>query len=341
MLPLTGCEPAASEAHVIRSLPILVLMVHSRCNCRCVMCDIWKTSESRELTLTDLQPHLDSFRDLGVRWIVFSGGEPLMNRGLFPLAKALRAMDIRLTILSTGLLLAKYAVEVASTFDEVIVSLDGPQEVHDDIRRVPRAFEAMADGIGRLYAIAPGLPIRARTTVQRANHRHLRETIAGAKSLQLASISFLAADVTSTAFNRELVWPVERQNQVALTIDEVRILEAELQRIIEDYRDEISSGFIAESPSKLLRIASHFRAQLGLERPVAPPCNAPWVSAVVEADGSVRPCFFHRSIGNIHDQNLLEVLNSSNALDFRQNLDMQSDPKCQRCVCSLNYNQDG
>jgi len=42
-------------------------MVHSRCNCRCVMCDIWKTSESRELTLTDLQPHLDSFRDLGVR----------------------------------------------------------------------------------------------------------------------------------------------------------------------------------------------------------------------------------------------------------------------------------
>ena len=35
----------------LESLPILALSVHSACNCRCVMCDIWKAnSEKREIS---------------------------------------------------------------------------------------------------------------------------------------------------------------------------------------------------------------------------------------------------------------------------------------------------
>ena len=30
-------------------LPILVLEPHSRCNCRCVMCDIWKRTDALEI----------------------------------------------------------------------------------------------------------------------------------------------------------------------------------------------------------------------------------------------------------------------------------------------------
>ena len=58
------------------------------------------------------------------------------------------------------------------------------------------------------------------------------------------------------------------------------------------------SGFVLENPDKLRRIVHHFRAHLGLAEPVAPRCNAPWVSAVIESDGTVRPCFFHEPIGN-------------------------------------------
>jgi Fe-coproporphyrin III synthase len=90
-----------------------------------------------------------------------------------------------------------------------------------------------------------------------------------------------------------------------------------------------------ESPDKLRRIVHHFNAYLGLVEPVAPRCNAPWVSAVVETDGTVRPCFFHAPIGNVSEQSLIEVVNSPRALEFRQSLRIAENPICRRCVCSL------
>ena len=44
----------------------------------------------------------------------------------------------------------------------------------------------------------------------------------------------------------------------------------------------------------------------------------PWVSAVVESDGTVRPCFFHKPIGNIGRDSLREVLNGPEAMEFRK-----------------------
>src|SRR5437899_1492952 len=133
--PVLGAHP-----HRIRALPVLVLFPHNRCNCRCVMCDIWRIRQAREITARDLEPHLESIRALGVRWVVFSGGEPQMNTDLPALSRMLRAEGIRLTLLTAGLLLEPQARSVAGTIDDVIVSLDGPREIHDRIRRVPRAF---------------------------------------------------------------------------------------------------------------------------------------------------------------------------------------------------------
>jgi Fe-coproporphyrin III synthase len=65
-------------------------------------------------------------------------------------------------------------------------------------------------------------------------------------------------------------------------------------------------------------------------------CNAPWVSVVVEADGTVRPCFFHKSIGNMREKDIEEILNGESGLSFRRSLDMKKDAMCKRCVCSLN-----
>ena len=51
---------ATRSTHRIYSLPQLVLMPHSRCNCRCVMCDIWQANaDKRELTREDLERQLD------------------------------------------------------------------------------------------------------------------------------------------------------------------------------------------------------------------------------------------------------------------------------------------
>jgi Fe-coproporphyrin III synthase len=311
--------------------PILILYPHSRCNCRCVMCDIWKTTDAQEITVADLDRHAADFESLGVRWVVFSGGEPLMHSDLFRLCARLRPLGVRLTILSTGLLLEKQAQAIVESLDEVIVSLDGPPEVHDRIRRVPQAFDRMRGGVRALHQLDPDFAVAARCTVQNQNHTNLVAAVEAARAMGLRSISFLAADLTSSAFNRAEGWPVERQAEVGLNAGEIAALDRELEALIARNTD----GFILERPEKLRRIAHHFRAHLGMEEPVAPRCNAPWVSAVVESDGTVRPCFFHAPIGSVANESLSQVLNGPQAVGFRQSLNVAGNPICRRCVCSL------
>src|SRR5271154_7597199 len=52
---------------MLASMPILVLNVHSHCNCRCVMCDIWKRETHEQVRVSDLDRHRASLRKLGVR----------------------------------------------------------------------------------------------------------------------------------------------------------------------------------------------------------------------------------------------------------------------------------
>jgi Fe-coproporphyrin III synthase len=327
--------------HQIHSLPVLVIFPHNQCNCRCAMCDIWRIREAQEITPQDLVYQLRSLRDLGVQWVVFSGGEPQMNRQWYLLARMLRDVGIRVTLLTAGLLLEGEAERVTENMDDVIVSLDGPPAVHNAIRRVPNAYEQIATGVKALRQLRPDIVVGARCTVQKANHTSLRTTVVAAKEAELNSISFLAADVTSTAFNRPSGWSAERQDKVALTLLEVEALHTELEHLIVECRDDFDSGFIVEAPDKLRRIVEHFRAHLGLAMHVAPRCNAPWVSAVIEASGDVRPCFFHPAMGNIHNHALTEILNAPAAVRFRRELDIDSNPICRRCVCSLYMPQGG
>jgi MoaA/NifB/PqqE/SkfB family radical SAM enzyme len=258
-----------------------------------------------------------------------------MNSQLPALAQMLRSENIRVTILTAGLLLESQAEMIAASVDDVIVSLDGPSAVHNRIRRVSNAYERMAAGVRMLRQARAGMMVRARCTVQKENHHSLRATIASARETGLDSISFLAADLTSDAFNRPQGWSQERQHKIALNSEEVEVLDLEIERLISQCGAELNSGFIVETPSKLRKIVHHFRAHLGQVPDVAPRCNAPWVSAVIEASGEVRPCFFHSPMGNIRTQSLPDILNGPEALRFRTNLDIAVDPICRRCVCSL------
>lgn len=321
--------------HEIRKLPVLVIFPHNQCNCRCMMCDIWRIREAKEIAPADLEKQLSSFRKLGVRWVVFSGGEPQLNEKWAYLAQMLRQIGSRVTLLTAGLLLKSQARQIVDSVDDVIVSLDGPPAIHNKIRRIASAFEQMAEGVKALHQLRPDFQVRARCTVQSANHCSLGETVQSAKDIGLTSISFLAADLTSTAFNRPEGWLADRLSRVALDPEEIEVLEAEVERLVRERRADFDSGFIVESPDKLRRIVQHFRAHLRQAEDVAPRCNAPWVSAVIEASGDVRPCFFHRVLGNIHRQPLPEILNGPEALQFRASLDVANDATCRRCVCSL------
>ncbi len=331
----TPADDRRFAAHQIRSMPVVVLSPHSQCNCRCVMCDIWRIREPQEITPADLEQQLGSFRDLAVRWVVFTGGEPQLNGHWATLAQMARAEGIRVTMLTAGLLLEAHAETIVANIDDVIVSLDGPPALHNQIRRVTDAFERIAAGVKALRQFRPEMDVRARCTVQKANHRSLCEVVQSAKEIGLDSVSFLAADLTSAAFNRPEGWSPDRQDRVSLNSPEVDALDREIERLISEHWADVVSGFVVESADKLRRIVQHFQAHLGQAEDIAPRCNAPWVSAVVEASGDVRPCFFHPAYGNLRDQPLQQVVNSPEALRFRAALDIATNPVCRRCVCSL------
>ena len=311
----------------IENMPVLVLNPHNRCNCRCVMCDIWKRDSVEEIHEEQLEAQMESIERLGVEWVVLTGGEPLMHSRLFRLCGLIRARDIRLTLLSSGLLLERYAAEIVDHVDDVIVSLDGPPTIHDRIRRIDAAFARLQAGVNKIRSLRPEFPVAARCTVQRENAAWLSDTVAAAHNLQLDSISFLAADLTSQAFNRQ-------PGSAPDLVPDLAILRDQIERIVDAGE---CGAFVLESAAKLRRIVNHFECANGGGQTTSPVCNAPWVSSVMEADGTVRPCFFHQAIGRVTtDHNLFDVINGPVATWFRATLDVATNPVCRRCVCSLN-----
>ena len=323
-------------SHRLESLPILALSVHSACNCRCVMCDIWKANaDKREISAGDLDRHLDAIRELRVQRVMLTGGEPLLHRNLWALCLKLQALRIRVTLVTTGLLIEPHAAEIAAAVDTVVISLDGDRDTHDRIRRVKGGFDRIARGVMALHGEYPTPRLIARSVLQRGNFAGLDQTITAAYRMGFDEISFLAADVSSAAFNRPEPWSRDRIAEVALQSQDLRGLAAAIERAVVLEPRLFDNGFVAGGRASLDRILQYYRSLNGAAELPAVQCNAPWVSAVLEADGTVRPCFFQPPYAAA-EGGLDASLNSAAAIAFRQSLDVERNAICRRCVCSLN-----
>jgi len=301
------------------------------------MCDIWKDNKNlKQLTEQDVRGLLTALKQYGTQQVVMSGGEALLNGNFFKLCEILRQENINVTLLSTGLLLKKHTHQLLELVNEIIVSLDGNEEMHDRIRNIPGAYQKLKEGIQSLKEIKPDYKLTARTVIHRLNFRVWPDIIRCAHELGIDQISFLPADVSSQAFNRHTPWDEPRQGEILIAQRELPELKAKTDEIIKQYATDIQNGFIAESQDKLQKIYSYYAAFYGLNPFPYKKCNAPWVSTVIEADGNVRPCFFHKVIGNIQKNSLEDILNSKEAIEFRKTLDMDKDSTCAKCVCYLN-----
>lgn len=325
------------QTHKILALPIAILMPHSACNCRCVMCDIWKGNKNlKQLTESDIKGLLSSLKELGTKQIVMSGGEALLNSNFFSLCQLLKKQNLNITLLSTGLTLKKNAEEILKWIDEVIISLDGDEDTHDAIRNIDGAFAKLKEGVQYIKSLNPHFKICARSVIHRLNFGKWPAIIDSAKQIGVDRISFLPADVSSHAFNREILWKEERQMDVAVHINELSEFKSVLDDVIITYKEDIDSRFISESSEKLDKIFTYYCAIHNLCEFPYKKCNAPWVSAVIEPDGNVKPCFFHSPIGNIRSGSLTDILNGAKGMQFRKNLNIDENDTCKRCVCHLN-----
>lgn len=326
---LTLVQPDAP----VKSISRLMLWMNSGCNARCRMCDIWREKPGHNLTVEEIRAWAPEWRAAGIRTVVVCG-ESLMHPDVWPVVAAVREEQIAVELLSNGLLLSRHADQVAEYCEVLRVSLDGPELVHNRMRNVPRAYERLHHGLTTLWQRHPGFPVDARCAVHRQNYLHLGETVDAARALGVRSITFSGTDMyNEEAFRRFETIDQQYIESLLIGPDELPALEEQLERLFQEKADDFSSGFIGDSPDRLKDLLlTYYRSLHGLARREIR-CNAPWTSAVLEYDGTVRACFPMAAYGNRkHYASLLETVNSPGALAFRGGLDVTSNPVCQRCV---------
>ena len=130
-------------------LPIeFALIIPSyRCNLRCLMCGLGSL-DSDSLDQVDFS----ALKEFGIQSICVGGGEPLLFwRKTQEIIKAAQSSGFEVSVVSNGLLirevLEKY--NFISALDRLVVSLDGPPEIHDLIRGCG-TFEIVVAGIRAL-----------------------------------------------------------------------------------------------------------------------------------------------------------------------------------------------
>jgi MoaA/NifB/PqqE/SkfB family radical SAM enzyme len=316
------------------ALPIVLYAPTSRCNSRCVSCEYWRTDGATDLGRDEVAAFCRDLRALKTKLVVFTGGEPLVREDVFELADLFRAQGVVLHLLTSGVALERHAEAVAERFAAVTISLDGhTPELYRRVRGVD-GLGAVERGVKRLKELSPELPVRARSTLHQRNFRSLPNLIDKAAAMGLDQISFLTADVTSDAFGRGALRMEPNPHGLLLDAAEVVEFEGVIEKALVSHADSFRRGRVAEGGERLRKLARYYGAHQRRTPFPKVRCNAPWASAVVEADGTVRPCFFQPPVGSLRKRSLHALLEDE-MVRFRRGLEVACDATCQRCVCSL------
>jgi SynChlorMet cassette radical SAM/SPASM protein ScmF len=138
-------------------LNCLYIYLTDECNLKCIHC--WQSAplsgkgKYSRLDFNECKKFLDEAIELGLKSIIFSGGEPLLNPGLKKFAEYFYKKSIRMTIETNGILISdrkilntikKYKIYCA-------ISLDGVNPVtHNNHRGIKNAFEQTVKSLEKL-----------------------------------------------------------------------------------------------------------------------------------------------------------------------------------------------
>ena len=317
-----------------RTLPVVILYVTEGCNLRCLTCS-YRNPLPGELSLPEIRDLADSLGRFGLRHIVYSGGEPLMRRDFPEICEIFAGQGVQQTLLTNGLLLKKRWDQIRGLLSEIIVSLDGPEaEIHDGIRGV-ESFDRILEGIAGAREGAPLNDLAIRMVIQKRNFRFIAGMVRLALRFHVSRVSFLAADVHSESFGRAANGPAAPISEIALSPGETEEFREIVEAMRPEFREQFQSGFISESPERLLHIAQYYEAIAGRAPFPDNRCNAPMVSAVISSTGDVHPCFFLPSFSNIRSGSLEALLNTPEILSTRSDVRGMKLQRCTTCVCTL------
>lgn len=278
----------------------LTLSVTNKCACKCSICGIWKSDDDRDLTLDELDA---IFAKAGhFSWVNLTGGEPLLRNDLVDIIGMIDRRSPHLYLLNfptSGV----YPDETESLVKQVLaatriprlvltVSMDGPPDLHDDLRGMAGCWKRAIDTYLRLrnmqsrrFSVMLGL------TIQEANVSRLHETLAaltGAIKGFSPNELHLNISHTSPHYYRNMdcsgipapdaTWEFLQDYRAARTWSTVSPLDFMERRYI-----ELAKKFLNTDRTPL-------------------PCAAGTASCFISANGTLYPCTgMDFPVGNLHE----------------------------------------
>lgn len=259
-----------------RRLPIVVSYeVTLCCNCNCHHCDIGGTTRN-EKRITPKE-YEDLTRRLKPVAAQISGGEPLLRNDIGAVVKAIKQAGVPYIILVTnGVLLneANYLELRAAGVSQFSVSLDFPDERHDEFRRRPGLYKHLGQTLPQLARLGFH-DIILNTAITKANLREVVPLLQKAIEWRV-DISYSAYTVLRTGNTEYCLNNGEDLEVLHQAIDELISLRKRNPHLV--------------NPELTLRDTLRFFEQGGM-----PNCTAGVRFLVVTPDGSIIPCSMHRT----------------------------------------------
>ncbi len=121
----------------------------NRCNLACRHCYSYADPNQEDFLSTDfILAQIPRLKAGGIKFVIFSGGEPLIRKDIFQIAEAMRNEGIVTYLSTNGLYITPKNVDrIIATFNYIGISIDGIEAVHDDFRGLPGAYRKSLDAI--------------------------------------------------------------------------------------------------------------------------------------------------------------------------------------------------
>lgn len=322
-----------------------------RCNFKCAMC--WVAAANRhpeahgatqnELTLDELKNIVKDIRKWRPR-VGVTGGEPFLRRDALEFIAYVKAAGLRCGANTNGWFLAEdalYLVEIG--LDSIMVSVDGPAEIHDAIRGVPGSFARARRGLESVLAArrASGKEapyVKVTCTISAANVNHLPATVRQFADLPLDEFTFQHLWFTDVA-------TAEAQNALFKKIfgQDTRYL-GDFVTAVPPLDVAALDEAVAEVKSARYPFPVNFYPELTAEgrrayyadatTPFRRECFSRWLRAEIRPEGTVTPCLGYVA-GNVRVEPFSKIWNGERYRQFRSALAARRlFPGCARC-CGL------
>lgn len=151
MFRLSNLLKSVVEGKESRSLDgtIAIWNFTNRCNLSCLHCYSKASLYSKDRLDTDtIKNNILKLKDSGIKFIIFSGGEPLTRKDIFDIASFAKDQGIVTYLSTNGLYVGKNnALKILEHFNYVGISIDGSENVHDYFRGLEGSFKESINAV--------------------------------------------------------------------------------------------------------------------------------------------------------------------------------------------------